>query len=63
MEFSFIGWFEEDYKNLIEELQIEGLIKYYGYQEDVTTFIKVSNCIVLPSYHEGMIKKETEENR
>ncbi|MCC3869663.1 glycosyltransferase family 4 protein [Terrisporobacter mayombei] len=54
VEFSFIGWFEEDYKNLIEDLQSEGLIKYYGYQEDVTTFIKDSHCIVLPSYHEGM---------
>lgn len=54
VEFSFIGWFEEDYKTLIEELQSEGLIKYYGYQEDVTPFIKDSHCIVLPSYHEGM---------
>lgn len=54
VEFSFIGWFEENYKNLIEELQSEGLIKYYGYQEDVIPFIKDSHCIVLPSYHEGM---------
>lgn len=54
VEFSFIGWFEEDYKNLIKELQSQGLIKYYGYQEDVTPFIKDSHCIVLPSYHEGM---------
>ena len=54
VEFSFIGWFEEDYKDLIEKLQSEGLIKYYGYQEDVRPFIKDSHCIVLPSYHEGM---------
>ncbi|WP_419725274.1 glycosyltransferase family 4 protein [Terrisporobacter petrolearius] len=54
VEFSFIGWFEEDYKTLIEELQSEGLIKYYGYQEDVTPFIRDSHCVVLPSYHEGM---------
>lgn len=54
VEFSFIGWFEEDYKSLIEELQNEELIKYYGYQEDVRPFIANSHCIVLPSYHEGM---------
>ena len=54
VEFSFIGWFEENYKDLIEELQSEGLIKYYGYQEDVRPFIRDSHCIVLPSYHEGM---------
>lgn len=54
VEFSFIGWFEEDYKELIENLQSKGLIKYYGYQEDVRPFIENSHCIVLPSYHEGM---------
>lgn len=54
VEFSFIGWFEEDYKILIEDLENEGLIKYYGYQEDVRPFIRDSHCVVLPSYHEGM---------
>ena len=54
VEFSFIGWFEEDYKELIEELQRDGFIKYYGYQEDVRPFIRNCHCVVLPSYHEGM---------
>ena len=45
VEFSFIGWFEEDYN---------GFIKYYGYQEDVRPFIRDCHCVVLPSYHEGM---------
>ena len=54
VEFSFIGWFEEDYKELIEELQRDGFIKYYGYQEDVRPFIRDCHCVVLPSYHEGM---------
>ena len=53
VEFSFIGWFEEDYKELIEELQRDGFIKYYGYQEDVRPFIRDCHCVVLPSYHEG----------
>ncbi|WP_455537602.1 glycosyltransferase family 4 protein [Terrisporobacter sp.] len=54
VEFSFIGWFEEDYKELIGDLESKGFIKYYGYQEDVRPFIKDSHCVVLPSYHEGM---------
>lgn len=54
VEFSFIGWFEEDYKDLIDDLQKDGFIKYYGYQEDVRPFIRDSHCVVLPSYHEGM---------
>lgn len=54
VEFSFIGWFEEDYKDLIDNLQKDGFIKYYGYQEDVRPFIRDSHCVVLPSYHEGM---------
>ena len=39
---------------MIEELQRDGFIKYYGYQEDVRPFIRDCHCVVLPSYHEGM---------
>ena len=53
-EFGFLGWFEEDYSEVIRELEDKDIIKYYGYQEDVAKFMKDAHCIVLPSYHEGM---------
>ncbi|WP_195250727.1 glycosyltransferase family 4 protein [Romboutsia sp. 1001713B170207_170306_H8] len=54
VEFSFIGWFEDDYSEIIKEFEEKNFIKYYGYQDDVIPFIRNSHCIVLPSYHEGM---------
>ena len=53
-EFDFIGWYEDDYKDTIERLEGEGLIRYHGFVHDVKPFIERSHCIVLPSWHEGM---------
>ncbi len=53
-EFGFLGWFEEDYSQIIKDLEAKDYIKYYGYQKDVVKFMRQSHCIVLPSYHEGM---------
>ncbi len=52
--FDFIGWYEDNYKSIVEELQDKGHIRFYGFQADVRPFIRKAHCIVLPSYHEGM---------
>ena len=52
--FDFIGWYEDDYKPIVEDLQDKGYVSFYGFQSDVRPFIKKAHCIVLPSYHEGM---------
>lgn len=52
--FDIVGPMEDDYKERINSLVRNGIIYYYGYQEDVKTFIKKCDCFVLPSYHEGM---------
>lgn len=52
--FDIVGPFEDNYKDVITELQKQGCIEYYGFQSDVKPFIKQSCCFVLPSYHEGM---------
>lgn len=52
--FDFIGWYEDNYKSIVEELQDKGYIRFYGFQADVRPFIRKAHCIVLPSYHEGM---------
>ena len=38
----------------IERLVALEEIQYYGFQEDVKSYIKKCHCVVLPSYHEGM---------
>lgn len=54
VEFDIIGPFEDEYEEDVMQLNKEGIINYYGYQEDVKPFISRSHCLVLPSYHEGM---------
>lgn len=52
--FDFIGWYEDNYKDIVEELQSKGLIRFHGFQNNVKPFIEKAHCIVHPSYHEGM---------
>ncbi len=54
VEFGFVGWFEDNYKETVKQLEKNDYIKFYGYQDDVIPFIKDSHCLILPSYHEGM---------
>lgn len=54
VEFHIVGSFEEAYKPVVDELERTGVAKYHGYQSDMKPFYAMANCLVLPSYHEGM---------
>lgn len=54
VEFHIVGSFEEGYKPLVNELEQTGVVKYHGYQSDMKRFYAMADCVVLPSYHEGM---------
>lgn len=54
VSFDIVGGSDEDYSIKIETLEQQGIIKYWNQQSDVHKFIKASNAVVLPSYHEGM---------
>lgn len=49
-----LGNYEDNYREVIDNLVNKNIIHYYGYQEDVRPFIKKCHCFALPSYHEGM---------
>ncbi len=53
-EFSFIGWYEDNYEATVRELESSGFLTFYGFQADVKPFIETTHCIVHPSWHEGM---------
>lgn len=55
-----LGTYEEDYKKVIEDAEKQGWLKYWGYQENVKSYICRSNCFVLPSWHEGMANTNLE---
>lgn len=52
--FDIVGPMEDEYGEVIKKLEDDGIITYYGYQEDVRPFIARCHCFVLPSWHEGM---------
>ncbi len=54
VSFSMIGFYDGDYEKDIRKAEEAGVIKFYGHQDDVHSFIKESHAIIHPSYHEGM---------
>lgn len=49
-----VGFFEDEYKEKVQKLEEQGVLVFYGFQENVLPFYEKAHCIVLPSYHEGM---------
>ena len=61
IQFNILGFIDEYNPRSIKNSQIkfwidEGIINYFGETENVIPFIKKSDCIVLPSYREGLPK-------
>ena len=49
-----VGFCEDDYMPRIEQLVQEGAVVFHGFQSDPNPFYEGTDCVVLPSYHEGM---------
>ena len=49
-----VGFYEDDYKEQVNNLVQDGIAIYHGFQENPIPYYAASDCIVLPSYHEGM---------
>ena len=49
-----VGFFEDEYKEKVEEMQQKGIVKFHGFVEDPRPYYGQAGCVVLPSYHEGM---------
>lgn len=55
-EFHAVGWYEERMDGRVEILNDKGIIIFHGEktQEEVHEIIKNCQCLIHPSYHEGM---------
>ena len=49
-----VGFFEDDYEEKVEQLQKKGIAVFHGFQAEPRPFYEAADCIVMPSYHEGM---------
>ena len=49
-----VGFFEDEYKNAVEKLVEDGIAVFHGFQEETRPYYVMADCVVLPSYHEGM---------
>lgn len=55
VEFLILGNYEEEiYKQKIEEMEKEKIVKYLGITNDVRKIIKDVDILIQPSYHEGL---------
>lgn len=52
--FELVGYYEEDYKELTEQYEKEGIVHLVGYQSIIHPYYKNAWAVLMPSYHEGM---------
>ncbi|MGL5053347.1 MAG: glycosyltransferase family 4 protein [Cetobacterium sp.] len=61
VEFWFLGALGGDSRNgidkvVMDQYEQEGILKYLGHRKDVEEVINSSDCVILPSYREGVSK-------
>lgn len=49
-----VGFFEDEYKEQVGKLQKDGIVVFHGFQEEPRPYYELADCVVLPSYHEGL---------
>lgn len=49
-----VGFFDDDYEAEVNSLVADGIAVFHGFQSDPRPYYATADCIVLPSYHEGM---------
>ena len=55
VEFNVIGMIDQPhYEEILKKYEEDGIIKYHGFQTDMMPFIERCNCMINPSYTEGM---------
>ena len=58
IEFQIIGGFDKQPSSISKKIILkdhsEGIINYLGYQQETRDYMQKADCILLPSYHEGM---------
>ena len=54
VQLDLVGFFDDDYEEQVNALVADGIARFHGFQTDPTPYYATADCVVLPSYHEGM---------
>lgn len=49
-----VGFYEDEYEVQVKQLEELGIVKFHGFQSDPRPYYAMADCVVMPSYHEGM---------
>lgn len=53
-QLDLVGFFEDEYKEQVERLEQQDVARFYGFQQDPRLYLEQADCVILPSYHEGL---------
>ena len=49
-----VGFFDDDYEAQVNQLAADGIAVFHGFQTEPKPYYAAADCVVLPSYHEGL---------
>ncbi len=49
-----VGFYEDEYRDEVDRLVGDGVAVFHGFQSEPRPFYEAADCVVLPSWHEGM---------
>jgi glycosyltransferase involved in cell wall biosynthesis len=49
-----VGFFDGDYEAEVKSLAKDGIAVFHGFQTEPSPYYVAADCVVLPSYHEGL---------
>lgn len=52
--FDILGYCDEDYQEMLEELEKKGVIHWLGFHTEVHSYLADASAVVVASFHEGM---------
>ena len=54
VQFDLVGFFDDDYEAQVQSIVDEGIAVFHGFQTEPRPYYAAADCIVMPSYHEGL---------
>ena len=54
VQLDLVGFYDDDYEKQVNALVEDGIAVFHGFQTEPRPYYAAADCVVLPSYHEGL---------